>query len=310
MDIFDPVFCERIGIPRTYFKRKNKQYRYWFRNLFERIFSILDFKGLPDEWPEDYFKLFLFATGRLCVYNTKRWGTTYSLISALSGFDHYWEYVDVSINDPTYATILKNHKDCEIIKLTPTYQGIFYIIDKYACQLAELTKGIDMGLLNAKTPLTMYARSKAESELIKQIYDSVQEGESLVVYKNKVSDDEIIRRQDAFGVWSQDFTKTYIVDKLLDAYQAILDDFFMVIGIPKQINKKSHVLSQEADFQGLQSQAMVKTWINCLRESFKRVEKKFGLKLEVEHVSDNFSEDGYLSPRQGEGPESDMDSNE
>lgn len=309
IDIFNPEWLERLGIPSTYFKRKNKAYRYWFRNLLMRIDSALIFKGLPEDWPEDYFKLLLYATGKVAVFKTARWGTTFALVSALSGLDFYFQPIDVSINTPLYQNILKNHKNCELIKLTPDFRGIFDIIDYYASKLAELSKSIDMGLLNAKVPMIMYARSKAESELIKQIYDSVQAGESLVVYKNRINDDEIIRRQDAFGFWSQDFKQTYIVSELLTDYQTILDDFFMTIGIPKQLNKKSHVLSEEADFQGLQSQAMISTWLSNLRESFERVKRMFGLELEVEHVSNTLEEDGYLSPQQGEGPTRDMDAN-
>ena len=204
---------------------------------------------------------------------------------------------------------MTNHKQVELIKLTPDFHGVFDIIAKYATELAELSKSIQMQFINAKVPMVMVANSKAESEIIKSIYDSVQNGESLVVYKNKLNNNEIIPRVTPFGFWNQDFKQTYIANDLLQNLETVLNSFYMEIGLPTNVSdKKAHTLNAEAAFQSAQSQARIACWVNNLRESFERVEKLFGLKLEVEYAQNNFIADGEDIGQDGNPDRGNMES--
>lgn len=291
LNYYDNDLLERLGVPDTYFKRHTVEYKYWFRSLLQKIDSSLIFKNLPETWPEDFFKFILWARGYVAVFKTERWGLTFQPASAISGFDFYYQPVTVSIANPYYNKQHTNHKDVELIKLTPDFHGIFDVISHYATQLAELTKSIQMQFINAKTPMVMVANSKVEAELIKSIYDSVEEGNSLVVYKNKLNDNEIIPRKEPFGFWNQDFKQTYIATDLLENLQKVLDNFYMEIGLPTTIDKRAHTLNEEMDFQAAQSQARIASWVSNLRESFERVEKLFGLRLEVEYAQNNIESD-------------------
>ena len=284
---------ERLAIPNTYFKNKTYEYQYWFRSLLQKIDSSLIFKGLPDDWPEDFFKIILWARGYLAVFKTERWGVTFQPVASLSGYDFYYQPQIVSIANPYYNKQLKLHKDVELIKLTPDFRGILDIIDYYATKLAELSKGLDMALINAKMPMVLIANNKAESETLKAVYDQVQQGESLVVWKEQLSDGEIIPRKEPFQMWNQDFKQTYIGTELLENLQQILDSFYMEIGLPTILNdKKAHTLNAEAGFQSAQSQARLACWVSNLNESFERIEKLFGLRLEVGHAQNDFETDG------------------
>ena len=67
----------------------------------------------------------------------------------------------------------------------------------------------------------------------------------------------------------------------------------MEIGLPTVLNdKKAHMLNQEADFQSAQSQARLACWVSNLEESFERIERLFGLRLEVEYAQNNIVENG------------------
>lgn len=299
---------ERLNIPNTYFKNKTKEYQFWFRSLLQKIDSSLIFRGLPDDWPEDIFKFVLWSRGYLVVFKTEQWGITFQPVTALSGISFYYEPIDVSVSNPYYNNILKLHKDCELIKICPDYNGCLDIIAHYAERLAELTKSIMMQYVGAKTPYCMVANSKAEAQLIKSIYDSVQEGNTLVVYKDKLNDNEVIPRKDPFGFWSNDFSKTWIGLELLQALDTELNNFYQEIGLPTTVNKKSHILNQEADFQSAQSEARVACWVANLNESFERVERMFGLHLEVEHAENNLEDDGESSAQDKSGSKSKLES--
>ena len=293
---------ERLAIPNTYFKNRTYEYRYWFRSLLHKLDSSLIFKNLPEDWPEDFFKICLWARGYLAVFKTERWDIAFQPVSSLSGYDFYYQPQKVAIANPYYNKILDLHKNVELIKMTPDFCGILDIVDYYATKLAELSKGIDMSIINSKIPMVLVANDESQSQTLKAVYDSVQSGESLVVWKDKLSDGEIIPRKDPFQFWSNDYKATFILPELLEAMQTILDSFYMEIGLPTVMNdKKAHMLNQEADFQSAQSEARLACWVSNLEESFDRIERLFGLRLEVEYAQNNLAADGQYPTQDEQG---------
>lgn len=298
---------ENIKVPNTYWANRSKEYKYWFRSLLQKIDSALVFRGLPDNWSQDFFLLCLWYFGHVAVFQSERFGDPESNNTCfqpctLSGFDFYYQPTKALVSNPLYQKELEIHKNCEILKLTPDFMGCWDIIDHYATELAELTKGINVGLINAKMPLVLTASNAAQAETLKKVYDKVQLGESLVVWKD-INDqfNEIIPRKDPFETWNNDFKQTYVVTNLLEDMQTILDNFYMEIGLPvTQVDKKAHMLNAEADMQQMQSQARIMCWVTTLRESFKLINETFGLNLEVEYERENnASGDGEFSEQYG-----------
>lgn len=285
---------ESIKVPNTYWKNKTIEYRYWFRSLLQKIDSSIIFDGLPDGWSNDYFMLCLWARGFVSVFKAdnelfSKLGTEFIagnriVFSActLSGYDFYYQPTKVEIYNPIYTKSLDIGKDCELIKLTPDFNGVFDIIDYYATKLAEISKGINIGLINAKMPVILTANSEAQSATLKKVYDKMQAGESLIIFKDIVDNGEIIPRKSAFEEWTQDFSKTYIVHQLLEDMQLILNSFYGEIGLPVAIEKKERLVTSEADFASAQSQARISCWLNTLRESLAIVNKKFNLDITCE----------------------------
>lgn len=298
---------ESIKVPNTYWKGKSREYQFFFRSLLQKIDSALIFKGLPKDWSQDFFLLCLWALGYVAVFKSERFGDKETGMAfqpcTLSGFDFYYQPTIAKIANPKYQADLEIHKKCEILKLTPDFFGIFDIIDHWATQLAECSKGIYMGLINAKMPMVLSANNASQAETLKKIYDKVQNGDPLVVWKDQTQQfGEVIPRKDPFEVWNQDFKQTYVVTNLLDDMQKILDQFYTEIGLPVAIEKSAHALDQEADFQAAQSQARIACWVATLNESFKQIEATFGLHLEVEYArEDNVSGTGESSEHDENG---------
>ena len=57
----------------------------------------------------------------------------------------------------------------------------------------------------------------------------------------------------------------------------------------------------EADFASAQSQARISCWVETLRESFARIEKTFGLKVEVEYAAEKNDADRNGDVSESEG---------
>lgn len=285
---------EAMKIPNVYWKDKSREYKYWFRSLLQKIDSALEFKGLPEDWPQDFFMFCLWSLGYVAVFKSERFGDKETKMAffpaTVSQYDFYYQPVKALVSNPLFTKEFTIHKDCEILKLTPDCYwkgGCLDIIDWYASRLAELTKGIDMGLINAKTPFMGIPRNQAAAQQLKAIYDKVQAGEPLVLFEDKTElFEEVMPTKEPFFSWTNNFRETYIVPELLENMQTILDQFFMEIGLPvaDTQDKRAHLLQSEVDFTSVQSQARIKTWVTTLNESFDYINKTFGLQLEVDYA--------------------------
>jgi len=277
--------CKALGIPEDFWSKKSVEYRYWFRSLLQKVDSSLIFKGIPETWSEDFYKFCLWYFGFVSVFNTERWGTAFQPVT-ISGYDFYYQPTKALVANPLYQKELTIHKDCELIKLTPDFRGIWDIINQYATKLANLSISIDMGIENAKVPMIFNARNQAQAETLKRIHNKVTNGESLIVYDNTDDEfDEVIPIKEGFENWTNDFKSTYIVTNLLQDMQTILNQFYMEIGLPTTIEKKTHILNSEADFQSAQSQARLACWVQSLNESYNLVNKRFGMELSVDFAN-------------------------
>ena len=280
---------ESLKVPNTYWNGRSVEYKYWFRSLLQKIDSSLIFNGLPEGWSDDFFHLCLWARGFVIVFKTNRSnlekygkGGVVFQPGIVSGVDFYYQPTIATVANPYYQAKLDVGKNCAILKLTPDFAGIFDVIDFYASKLAEISKGIDMGIINTKYPVILSAKNEAQAETLKKVYDKVQAGESLVIYKDDITNDEIIPTKDAFEFWNQDFKQTYIVHNLLEDMSLILDQFYTEIGLPVAVEKKERLVTSEADFAEAQSQARITCWKETLDESLEIINKMFGTDISVE----------------------------
>ena len=283
---------ESIKVPNTYWKKRSIEYKYWFRSLLQKIDSSIIFENLPEGWNEDFFHLCLWAFGFVGVFKPNstaqavelaKFGKVLFNPGTIQGFDFYYQPTIFRCANPNVKTVFNREftigEDCELLKLTPDFCGTFDVIDYYASKLAEISKGIDIGLINAKMPFILSAKNEAQAETLKKVYDKVQAGESLVVWKNIADGDEIIPVKDPFEQWVNDYQKTYVVHNLLEDMQIILDSFYTEIGLPVAIEKKERLITSEADFASAQSQARISCWLETLKESLELVNKKYDLNI-------------------------------
>lgn len=308
-----------MHIPSTYFKDKSIAYRYWFRSLIHKIDSSIIFKNLPEGWSNDFFMFCLWCKGYVLVFKTdrkdlQRFGKDGIVFNpcTLGGYDFYYQ--------PTFAIVANPHmpikfsyrfdldKDnAALLKLTPDFLGVLDIIDYYASKLAELSKGIDMSIINSKFGLIASASNEAQAATLKSVMDELQKGNPLVVYKDQLNEsDEVIPRKEPFEIWIQELKKNYILTEQLADMQTILNSFYTEIGLPVAIEKKERMITSEMDVASAQSQARISCWVETLRESLEIINKKFNINIEVEYareINDTGDREGAESEGSGRFPE-------
>lgn len=302
--------------PSVLKEENNKSFDYWVRTLFHRAASTLVF-GLPEYWDggiTDFFYYLLLhdgfmsiqdLTGKIpvgsdnsdegdnigmCFYNV-----------GLEGRNFY--------SQPRYS-ILSNHvlnntyrleigKECELLKLTPDFRGIWDVIERYAGMLSNLDNAINMSIINNKFAFVLAGKTKAAVEALKKIMDKINSGEPAVFVDNRLMNDQQ-SKESPFQDWTRDNLKnSYLTtDQLLDMH-TILNDFDSEIGIPTiPYQKKERETEFESKSKVADGMARSLVWKRCIESSLKKINAlypelniTFKLRWEVDEDVNNENDD-------------------
>lgn len=264
----------------------NKTYAFWQRSLFQRACSVLQFE-VPDNWTgeiKDFLYYCLFKYGYVAVSYMSEYGQ-YFQPCGLDGYNFYYQPTTAVISNPALDKTLnlEIHKECELIKLTPDYRGIWDIIDYYAEKLSVLDNAINMSLINNKFAFFMGARNKAAGEAIKKMLDKVNKGEPAVVYDMKLLNDPTDKAEPWQFLERNNLKASYLTtDQLMD-FQTLLNNFDTEIGIPAlPYQKKERMVTSEAESKIIDATSRSIVWFDTITNSIENVKKLYpGIKLSV-----------------------------
>lgn len=249
----------------------NVSFAYWERSLFQRACSTLKFTVPWSGKVFDFFMYCLFRFGYIAISENDIYGKWFQPCT-LSGYDFYYQPTRAIISNPDYNADLKIGQDCEILKLTPDYMGIWDIISFFAAELSELDNAINMSLVNNKFGFILGARNKTAAQAIKKALDKINSGEPAVIYDMSLLNDETDDAE-PWQVWERGNLKdTYFTPEQLQDRMTILNQFDAEIGIPTiPYNKKERMVQSEAESRQYDAVSRVTVWINTLEESIKDI---------------------------------------
>ena len=134
-----PLNYEQINVQAgTYFPSQihtwnTASFKLWERALFQRACSTLILK-LPEIWKENKALMYwcLFAYGFVGCGELPDIGKWFNP-GTFKGFDFYYRPTTFILTNPYYGQSgiskeLEIGKDCQIIKLSPDYRGIFHVL--------------------------------------------------------------------------------------------------------------------------------------------------------------------------------------
>lgn len=266
-------------------------YAYWQRSLYQRAISTIDFKGFPEHWEasvRDFFYYCLFRFGYIGVFDTDKFGLSFQP-GNLYGFDFYYQPVEFIVANPKLSARFKIHEECEIIKLTPDYAGIWDIISYYAMLLSALDSGISSSIINSKFAWMMGAKNKAAAETLKKIFDKVASGEPAVVFDQSLLQVDPQSKEEAY-TWLErsNLKQSYITTDMLMDKSTLLSSFDAEIGIRSlPYNKKERLVTAEAESREQDSTARLMVWKATLDSSIKLVNDMFGTNIKAELTYDD-----------------------
>lgn len=289
-----PLNYENINLlaghysPNTVKIGNNDAFDYWVRSLFQRAQSVIRIENLPEEWDgsvKDFLYYCLFRFGYVAMFNNLQFGKCFQPCG-LNGFDFYYQPTKAIITNPKLKVDLKIHEECEILKLTPDYRGIWDIIERYAEKLSLIDPALNMALINSKYSLIMGSSTKAGAKFLEKVVDKVNEGNPAVIFDSSVQlPKDPVTKEDAITDLSRkDIKNTYIGTDLLQDASTILNNFDSEIGIPTiPYQKKERMVTDEAQSKIVDSTSRSLIWIDTMNESFKLINAMLGTDMEAVH---------------------------
>ena len=257
--------------------RANAGTSYHKRFLYQKIYSTLRFK-LPENWYLNYFRFWLFNYGSISVIYTREFGWICQPYS-VTDLNLYYQPKQILV----YNQHIKSPKtgvigiNAGIIKIMDDYYGLDDIVTRYAEQLAQIDRSINVNLMNCNVTAMFEAETKKQADEVKEAYGKATTGEPLVVISKDVMKGKNIT------TLIPNVGNNYIVDKLLNARRTIINAFLTEIGIKNaNYDKKERLNSQEVEQNTDETSAIISVIFDNIKDGMGKINKISNLNLNVE----------------------------
>ena len=267
----------------------NFNMEYWSRSLYQRLTALINITGLPKgsstqyAWDIDALKYALFFLGYMGVFKSKKYGIV-PQPGTITGYGIQFQPTGLIVNTPYFQfnRPLRLGVECELIKLTPDYTGVFDIITKYAAELKEIDTSIKASARNSRLAFALIADSDKSARSLKAIRESIINGDDAII------DEKIIRRSKAdneqlpWYQFDQNLKENYILGDLLEARRNTLVDFYREIGVRMLDDKKERMITGEVAAGNAETFIRSEVWAEALKTSIEKVNSMFGTQLKME----------------------------
>ena len=256
--------------------RANAGTEFYKRLLYTKLYSVFDFT-LPGTWKKNYFRFWLFHYGSLGVIYTKEFGWVcqpYSIVK----LDLYYnpkiiQVYNSFITTPKIGAVGIN---AGIIKCMDDFFGLDDIVTRYATDLAQCDRSIEVNLMNSNVTAFFKAKSKKEADAIREAYGEATTGKPLVIINKEVMDDE------GLETLLPNMKNNFLVNDLLQARRGILNAFLTEIGIRNaNYDKRERLNSQEVEENNDETSAVVTVIYDNIKKGMEEINRISGLELDV-----------------------------
>ena len=291
--MFYPLNYDQINLiegtyqPSAIKNRNNVSFDFWVRALFERAQSSILFE-LPDFWQGDIMDFWyycIFKWGYLSVQDltdfddadAKQLGMCFNPVG-LTGRNFYYGPTTAILSNPMLNDSLELQigVDCAIVKLTPSYMGIWDIIEFYADKLSNLDNAINMSIINNKFAYILAGKTKGAVAALKKMMDKINSGNPAVFLDQRVMNDRETKDTPFQFLQRDNLKQSYLTTDQLHDLHTILNDFDAEIGIPSAPNdKKERETEYESKSKIADGLSRLLTWKRCLTSSIATVNKLY-----------------------------------
>lgn len=247
---------------------------YYREFLLKKILSRFEFDGLPREWEVDYFLETLFLEGHLTITDTGI--GVIPLRCGLTGVGVFNQPTRVIVANPVLGNFERTiGVDCEVVRIQYNYQGVGWIINRYATLLAMCDSAVAVNLMNTKATYVFKASSKAQAETMKKMYDDITMGRPAVfVGENGALNED--------NVYVMPAKQNFISDDVQLLKRKIVNEFLTEIGINNtNLDKRERLTDDEVNANNDEVLANIQHWYDNIKDGLDRANRLFNLNLSV-----------------------------
>lgn len=271
-------YVTSANVPSVMHVANTQLTKYYQRYLLQKIMSVIDIEGMPDEWDRDYFYYTLLLRGYIAIVDTREFGVIPQECN-LRGRNVFYRPTNVIVTNPLITNVLEPRIDeeCALIKLMPDYGGIADIVGYYADMLSLTSQSIGTNLINSKFAQVFAAENKNQAESFKEMVDRINAGEPAVFI------DKSLFQMDGkpnWQVFTQSLAQNYIGSQLIADLKKIELEFDAEIGLPNaNFEKSSHLLEDEVNSNNISTQSKLDLWLDTISKGLDKANELFGLGL-------------------------------
>ena len=269
-DLINNFFARR---PKDVDGVANTSAAYYRQKLLRLIIQRFKWENLPDNWEYDYFIEHLFLDGFIGITDTSM--GILALKCGLTGIGVFEQPTEMIFANPVLGNFRRTiGVDGEYIKLQYNFQGVGWIIDRYATLLAMCDSGIAVNLLNTKMTYVFGATNKTQAETFKALYDDITQGKPAVF--TSTGNTGMIKEQ----MFTMPAKENFIADNVQLLKRKIVNEFLTDIGINNtNLDKRERLTDDEVNANNDEVLANIAHWYDNIIDGIARTNKMFGLDL-------------------------------
>ncbi len=248
--------------------------RYCMRSLYQRVYAGFIPKN-PKTWNKRYYKNVILNLGYIGIIKTPLYGIIPQIAQPSGELGLYLQPTKLIVSQPLVQFEGTIGEDCELIMLTPDWQGINDIVEFYAKRLSIAFTSLDVALINARAAIMAVGKNKSATETIKAMYEKLTAGEPLLIADEQLKDESLDGKSEPIWTFSLDVKQNYIATDILADIKTILEDFDREIGIAAIGEKKERMITDEVTQLTADACARSETWFDCLSDSYDKVNELF-----------------------------------
>ena len=270
--------------PSTIHVQDTSLFYFFWRYLYYKVAAAFDIENQPEYWDNDYLKAVLIARGYAAVFDYEPVGVIPQNCQPGDRFDIFYRPTLATITNPVFerSFTLKIGEDCELIKLTPDYNGLGSLISFYAEQMALCAESAGVNLINSQLAFIFRVKDGKQAAALKEMFDKIRSGEPAAWVDEELFDDDGQPRWETFN---SDIRSTFIAPEILEMLTAYESRFKEEIGLSDiPYEKKERFIKAEIEASNSGTGANIYTWIQCLQKSCDKVNAMFGLNLRAKRT--------------------------
>lgn len=241
--------------------------------LLKKVFAILDWQGVPDNWDVDYMNEHLFLDGLFCITDTSAGVLPLSCgVAGINVFNHPTRCIIANPVLGNFERVID--ETCALVKLQYNFIGIDRMLRRYSYLLASCDSAIAVNLMNSKVAFIGLAENEKQAKSMQLMYDQISCGKPAVfVKKDQISETNF---------YFNHVKENYVADSIQELKRAIVNDFLSEIGINNQnFEKKERMITDEVNANNEEISCNVQHWLDNIKTGVDVANKLYNLNLSV-----------------------------